>query len=103
MRKIFTAAAVLALSACASYGKPVTQAQLDAIQQGTTTRDDLVASFGKPLAVTKNSDGTQIMSWGYSYVGFAGTNYKSQGLSVILDSSGKVVSYTTTDMANPYQ
>lgn len=103
MRKFFAAALAVAISACASYGKPVTQEQLDAIQQGKTTRDDLVASFGQPLAVTKNSDGTQVMSWGYSYVGFAGSNYKSQGLSVILDSAGKVVSYTTTDMANPYR
>lgn len=103
MRKLAITAMAIALSACATYGKPVTQAQLDAIQQGKTTREELVASFGQPLAVTKNSDGTQVMSWGYSHVGFAGSNYKSQGLSVILDPSGKVVSYTTTDMANPYR
>lgn len=103
MKRILSALMILALSGCATYGKPVTQAQLDAIQQGKTTKSELISSFGPPIAVTKNSDGTQVMSWGYSYVGFAGSGYKSQGLSVILDSSGKVVSYTTTDMSNPYR
>ncbi|WP_430317163.1 hypothetical protein [Pseudomonas sp. p1(2021b)] len=103
MKNILMLIAACVLSACTTYGKPVTEAQLDAIKQGVTTKEDLLASFGQPLAVTRNSDGTQVMSWGYAHVGFAGSSYKNQALSVILDASGKVVSYTTTDMANPYQ
>ncbi|MCO7575353.1 MULTISPECIES: hypothetical protein [Pseudomonas chlororaphis group] len=103
MKKIITLIAACIVSACTTYGKPVTDAQLDAIKQGVTTKDDLLASFGQPLATARNSDGTQVMSWGYAHVGFAGSSYKNQALSVILDASGKVVSYTTTDMANPYQ
>lgn len=103
MKNILMLIAACALVACTSYGKPVTEAQLDAIKQGVTTKEDLLSSFGQPLAVTRNSDGTQVMSWGYAHVGFAGSSYKNQALSVILDASGKVVSYTTTDMSNPYQ
>lgn len=101
MKKVFTLVAVCLLAACSTYGKPVTQAQLDQIQQGVTTKDDLLSSFGKPLTVTKNSDGTQIMSWGYAKVGFAGSSYSNQALSVVLDSSGKVVSFTSSDTSNP--
>jgi len=104
MRKIFVLLASCALAACATqYGKPVTQAQLDQIKQGVTTKNDLLSSFGSPLTTSSNSDGTQIMSWGYAKVGFAGSSYSNQALSVIIDSSGKVVSFTTTETTNPYQ
>lgn len=101
MNKVFTLVAVCLLAACSTFGKPVTRAQLDQIQQGVTTKDDLLSSFGKPLTVTKNSDGTQIMSWGYAKVGFAGSSYSNQALSVVLDSSGKVVSFTSSDTSTP--
>lgn len=101
MKKVLTLVAVCLLAACSTFGKPVTQAQLDQIQQGVTTKDDLLSSFGKPLSVTKNSDGTQIMSWGYAKVGFAGSSYSNQALSVVLDSSGKVTSFTSSDTSTP--
>ena len=101
MKKVFTLVAVCLLAACSTFGKPVTQAQLDQIQQGVTTKDDLLSSFGKPLTVKKNSDGTQIMSWGYAKVGFAGSSYSNQALSVVLDSSGKVTSFTSSDTSTP--
>lgn len=101
MKKVLTLVAVCLLAACSTFGKPVTQAQLDQIQQGVTTKDDLLSSFGKPLTVTKNSDGTQIMSWGYAKVGFAGSSYSNQALSVVLDSSGKVTSFTSSDTSTP--
>lgn len=104
MRKIFVLLASCVLASCATqYGKPVTQDQLDRIKQGVTTKNDLLSSFGNPLTTSSNSDGTQIMSWGYAKVGFAGSSYSNQALSVIIDSSGKVVSFTTTETTNPYQ
>lgn len=103
MNRMMTLVAACLLSACSTYGKPVTQAQLDQIKQGETTREELLSSFGTPLAVARNSDGSQVMSWGYAKVGFAGSSYKNQALSVVLDSSGKVLSYTTTETGNPYQ
>lgn len=101
MKKVITLIAACLLAACSTYGKPVTQAQLDQIKQGITTKQDLLSSFGKPLVTARNSDGTQVMSWGYAKVGFAGSSYTNQALSVVLDSAGKVVSFTTTDTANP--
>lgn len=103
MKKVMTLLAACVLAACTTYGKPVTQAQLDQIKQGVTTKEELLTSFGKPLASTRNSDGTQVLSWGYTKVGFAGSSYANQGLSVVLGADGKVVSYTTTDMSNPYK
>jgi len=101
MKKMFIVVLACVLAACSTYGKPVTQAQLDQIKQGVTTKDDLLSSFGKPLVTARNSDGTQVMSWGYAKVGFAGSSYTNQALSVVLDSSGKVASFTTTDTATP--
>ena len=103
MKRLFVLLAACVLAACTTYGKPVTQAQLDQIKQGVTTKEELLSSFGQPLATTRNSDGTQVLSWGYTKVGFAGSSYENQGLSVILDAAGKVASFTTTDMANPYK
>ena len=101
MKKMFIVVLACVLAACSTYRKPVTQAQLDQIKQGVTTKDDLLSSFGKPLGTARKSDGTQVMSWGYAKVGFAGSSYTNQALSVVLDSSGKVASFTTTDTATP--
>ncbi|MGQ3824196.1 MULTISPECIES: hypothetical protein [Pseudomonas] len=104
MRTLSIILASLVLSACTTqYGNPITDSQLAQIKKGETTKAQLLSSFGQPLATARNSDGTQVMSWGHAKVGFAGSSYKNQGLSVILDENGKVVSYTTTDMASPYR
>lgn len=94
--------ASLVLAACTTqYGNPITDSQLAQIKKGETTKSQLLSALGQPLTTARNSDGTQIMSWGYAKVGFAGSSYRNQGLSVILDENGKVVSYTTTDTASP--
>jgi len=98
--KLITAALIVLLSACSTYGTPITQDKLAGIKQGETTRSEAVAILGQPLATTSNSDGTQVLSWGYSRVGFAGSSVKSQGLSVILDARGIVKSYSITGMEN---
>lgn len=103
MKKITMLALACFLSACTTYGTPITDAKVSQIKQGVTTKDDLLSRFGKPLAVARNSDGTQVMSWGYAKVGFAGSSYSNQALSVILDGSGKVLSFTTSETGNPYQ
>ncbi len=102
MKKLTILLAAAVLSACSTYGSPITDDKISQIKQGSTTKDELLSRFGKPIAVAKNSDGTQIMSWGYAHVGFAGSSYKNQALSVVLDSSGKVMSYTTSETGNPY-
>lgn len=102
MKKLTMLLVSAVLSACSTYGTPITDEQVAQIKQGVTTNEELVSQFGKPLAVGRNSDGTQVMSWGYAKVGFAGSSYENQVLSVILDSSGKVASYTTSETGNPY-
>lgn len=103
MNKICVFVVALLLTACATTGgSPISQQQVEAIKQGQTTREDLLSAFGKPLVRSKNSDGTEILSWGYAKVGFAGSSYENQSLSVIFGPDGKVVSYTTSQMANPY-
>ncbi|HEY0289882.1 MAG TPA: hypothetical protein VGC62_23215 [Pseudomonas sp.] len=103
MIKMLVIAAAMVLAACATTGgHPISQQQIEAIKQGQTTRDDLLSVFGKPLVRSKNSDGTEVLAWGYAKVGFAGSSYENQSLSVIFGPDGKVVSYTTSQIANPY-
>jgi len=103
MNKISVIAAALLLSACATTGgRPISQQQVEAIKPGQTTRDDLLSAFGKPLVQSKNSDGTEVLGWGYAKVGFAGSSYENQSISVIFGQDGKVVSYTTSQTASPY-
>jgi len=85
------------ISACSTYGQPVTQAQLAQIKKGETTQADLLSEFGKPVSVTRNLDGSQVMTWAYVHVGLAGYNYKNQSFAVTLDPQGKVTNYTQTD------
>ncbi|GEM_PF-685250 len=103
MNRICVVIAALILSACAtSGGHPISQQQIEAIKPGQTTRDDLLSAFGKPLVRSQNSDGTEVLGWGYAKIGFAGSSYENQSISVIFGQDGKVVSYTTSQTANPY-
>ena len=74
MRTLSIILASLVLSACTTqYGNPITDSQLAQIKKGETTKAQLLSSFGQPLATARNSDGTQVMSWGHAKVGFAGS------------------------------
>jgi len=101
MRKILIAAALILAAGCASHGRPITQAQIDQIEEGKTTKQELLASFGKPVVTSRNSDGTEIIGWAYAKVGFAGSSYQNQSLTVTLDPQGKVLRYTTSEVGDP--
>ncbi len=88
-------------SGCASSGTKITQGQIDQIVQGQTTRTELLSIFGPPMSEHHNSDGTQILTWGYAYVGFAGAGTETQGLSVILGQDGKVSGFSRTGTVPP--
>lgn len=98
LKLLFASFLAILLIGCATYGKPITDSQLAQVEEGRSTKAEVVALFGAPLASTRNSDGTEVLSWGYSHVGFAGTSAKSQGLSVVFDQSGVVKSYSVTGM-----
>lgn len=101
MRAIFALIAAITLTACASHGRPITGSQVAAISEGVTTKQDLLASFGRPIVTSKNSDGTEIIGWAYAKVGFAGSSYTNQSITVTLGPDGKVQSYTTSDIGDP--
>ncbi len=101
MRAIIVLIAAFVLSACASHGRPITDAQVSAIEEGVTTKQDLLSSFGRPIVTSKNSDGTEILGWAYAKVGFAGSSYTNQSFTVTLNPDGTVRSYTTSAVGDP--
>lgn len=98
MKTILILTAAVLLSACASHGQPITQEQVARVVEGQTTRDELIASFGPPTVVTRNSGGGEILSWGHAKIGFAGSSYKNQTMTAVIGPDGKVVSYSTSDI-----
>ena len=100
MRAIFVLIAAVTIAACASHGRPITDEQVSAIKAGVTTKQELLSSFGRPVVTSKNSDGTEIIGWGYAKVGFAGSSYTNQSITVIMNPDGTVKSYTTSDIGD---
>lgn len=86
------------ITGCATYGQEITDAKMNSIIEGQTSRADMMATFGKPMTTTSQSDGKAVNTWAYSHVGPLGTGRKVQALSVVFDDSGKVESYSITDM-----
>lgn len=92
--RAFLLAFVLILAGCAStYGKPITQSQLDMLVVGKTTVRESVEIFGKPVTDTINSDGTRVLGWGYAKSTF-GSPMESQGISIVFDRHGKMASFS---------
>lgn len=88
------------LSACASSGTPIEQSSVDTIVIGTTTKNQLLETFGSPMSQTFNSDGKLLMSWFYVYVGPFGTDMQQQNLTVLFDQKETVEKFSLTDSAN---
>jgi len=93
--------AALTLAACASHGRPITEAQISAIEPGVTTKQELLSSFGRPVVTSKSSDGAEVIGWGYAKVGFAGSSYTNQSVTVILNPDGTVKSHTASSIGDP--
>ena len=58
-------AATLLLSACASSGKKISEADVSSLKKGKTTYEDALAKFGKPNSLTSDSDGRRTASYIY--------------------------------------
>jgi hypothetical protein len=95
---------------CASAGRPIAQQNVSKIKTGVTTEADLVRMFGPPNSKSLTSDGKILMMWIYSESQVKGTTFipivgafaggvdsRTQTLSVLIGSNGKVVRYTTND------
>jgi outer membrane protein assembly factor BamE (lipoprotein component of BamABCDE complex) len=97
IKRLLLLGALAVLVACTStYGTPITEAQIAGLKQGVTTKQELLATFGKPVAKSRQSDGTEILSWAYSKVGVG--VYKNSTLTATLDAQGKLQSYTVGDV-----
>lgn len=100
-RKVFVALLyIAALSACASSGSRIEQSNVDQIIIGTTTKNQMLQTFGSPLSQTFNSDGKLMMTWFYVFVGPFGTRMKQQNLAVLFDQNEKVEKFSLTNSDN---
>lgn len=97
MRLILVLMLALVMAGCASSGRQIDPSMIDQIEHQQTTRSDLVSMFGQPTSETVNSDGSAILNWTYAYVGYAGIGTKVQGLTVVINESGTVESYSKSD------
>ncbi|WPP47113.1 hypothetical protein [Pseudomonas sp. AN-1] len=97
MRKIMTAGLMaMLLAGCASSGQRITQDKMDQVINGQTTRSDLITLFGAPTTETYNSDGSQLLAWGYAHIGFMGIGTEVQSLSVKVGPDGRVDGFSRT-------
>ncbi|KQQ60123.1 hypothetical protein ASF84_05275 [Pseudomonas sp. Leaf127] len=95
MSRFLILAACLAVSACVSSGRYVTEEQLAQVESGKTTGADLVRIIGEPTSRTYEADGSQIMAWGYARIGmFFGIGTKVQSTALKLGPDGTVRGYT---------
>ncbi|RMH85190.1 outer membrane protein assembly factor BamE [Pseudomonas sp. AOB-7] len=85
------------LSACASSGTKIEQGDVDQIEIGTTTKSQMLQTFGAPLSQTFNSDGKLMMTWFYVFVGPFGTGMEQQNLTVLFDQGEKVEKFSITN------
>ena len=94
MKKMLLCLSMAALlSGCATSGTKIEQAQIDSLVKGKTTSSEVIALLGPPTAVTQNSDGSQVLGWGYAYVGFAGIGTEVESTTVTIAPDGTVSSY----------
>jgi outer membrane protein assembly factor BamE (lipoprotein component of BamABCDE complex) len=96
--------AVVAFGGCAfaSTGKKMDPAKISQVKVGVTTKQELIAWFGKPQYESTSSDGTSMASWAHvdaAYVMFAGESH-SESLAVTFDSNGVVRTFRTGKSGN---
>lgn len=97
MKRLFIIISIcIFVAACATSGRPISNDHLSSVQEGVTTRSEVIAMFGKPMTTTRNSDGSEVLGWGYARVGFAGSSVESQGLSIIINPDSTVKAYSVT-------
>lgn len=76
MRKlvfILMAIACLGLAGCATpavqtigQGVPITDELVASIQEGVTTKAELIAKLGQPFSATRMPDGSEMLMWNYT-------------------------------------
>jgi hypothetical protein len=85
----------LMLSACV-YQQHGTRFDPNAINQltpGVSTQQDAIAKLGKPMAVSTNADGSQLLQWQYVYGTALGTSGGAHA-AILFGSDGKMIRVT---------
>jgi len=94
---ILAAALAVLLVGCASSGSKMDTANLDRIEVGETTQQEMIEMFGQPLGQNYTEDGRLALTWHYVHVGPFGTNMQQQNLVAQFDEDGKVERYNMLD------
>lgn len=90
----------LLIAGCASSGTKIDQSNIEKIEQGVTTKDQMYTMFGSPLSQSYSSEGKLTMIWHYVYVGPFGLGMKQQNLAVVFDDNDVVEKYNMVGSAN---
>ncbi len=106
---ILAAAIVFLLGACVHSGRKIEPNQLAKIQEGKTTKNEVIGLLGAPAASGKNSDGTSEIVYMYatseadgkSYIPFAGPfigtqTHESETVNITFDRNDVVQKYTVS-------
>ncbi|RKD75784.1 hypothetical protein [Kushneria marisflavi] len=91
----------LALSACASSGQKMQQENLQALQPGSTTLEQMKQEFGPPISQTFDNEGNLVVNWSYVHVGAFGIGSEQQTLSAMFDSDGVLKRYNAMNGSQP--
>jgi outer membrane protein assembly factor BamE (lipoprotein component of BamABCDE complex) len=75
-------------------GSAISVVQLAKIEPQKTTRQELVGSFGAPLAEELTLQGSRKLTW--IYADYMPSGMQGQGLEVLLDDDGRVASFQQT-------
>ncbi len=107
--KFTSMVAVALLAGCASSGTNFDQGKVTQIKKGITTESELVQMFGAPEERTMDSRGQTYVTWSYTEsrakvgsfipgadVFLGGTKSSQKILMVTLDTSGKVVDFSSS-------
>lgn len=109
MRALLATAVAVAVAGCAASGVKVSEAQINALQKGVTTADEVVHRFGSPTSRLRTSDGatTLVYSYAESSVRAAtfvpvvnlfagGADVRAQSVVLRFGPDGKLIDYTSS-------
>jgi len=91
-RHLLWACGALALSACMTVGQEFASSRVMEIEIGKTTKQDLLAMFGKPWRIGRE-DGAQTWTYGHYHYPLFG-EASTRDLLIRFDNHGVVRSYT---------
>lgn len=86
---ILALGAACTLGGCTSVGTNFSQASVDALQPGISTRADAERALGRPNSVTNLPDGTVLLQWVHAQTVLISS--QSKHVALIFDADGKFV------------